>query len=89
MIKFYCTDWAPNGTSDLLIFDGETQVDQIDEALFEPDLEDGRLVEDGGMLYPLNKGQILRFVATSPFDPKGQEIYNKLEPYFVIGSKVK
>lgn len=84
---FYATDWNPNGTSALGIYDAQLDkfIHWIDEALFGPPLKgDTYETNEGELLYEVSKGQVLKYIACSPLDPEGADVMDQLAPYFEV-----
>lgn len=65
-VRFYTTDWSPNGTAGLLICDDMDQIiDFIDEALFSPTLSDNSCGDTLGGIFLNPYGDSIHFIGNS------------------------
>lgn len=77
--QFYVTDWAPNGTNDLVVFQAGKQVAYFEEALFGVNVSKLRPGPEG--LYRINMKLVKKSVASGPFGHGFKDNCKRLSKY--------
>jgi hypothetical protein len=73
--RFFCSQWAPNGTSDLIIVDQDGQiVESISEALFSPPQDNDRHGAVFGQIFYCDSDSVF------PVEPDSEEQESDIFP---------